>query len=982
LPEPKIEISVVHASLEYAQYPVMVGHFEGATLKGAEAFVDARLDGLLSKRQMIGQYPQAAGEAVFLPPRRRTSASGDAEHDHTFPPGAYVLGLGPPGELTHNTLAQSVRAALVERGIDLYERGDTPGELVEFGVASVLIGAFPIDGLTVEASLVAIVEGLLAANDTFRRFEAAANEAQRPTPRVRVTALEVIERYADRAELAGHAVRLLPHLLDRVEDLNDVIERTDVVVEARAGGLPYRPALEEAEASWRRVMITVGDPPRDQVGADVGVGSSTLGLDVTVLSRLARADRLHHVVDCRTVDNLVAAAIAESSPDAQVSNTLWELLLPVELKDGVIGAGRIQLVVDERTANYPWEVMTSRGLPGVDTPLSLARAGLLRQFREGSGGQRFRARRALADRVLVIGNPPALPADYPWMTDRYQSLPGATAEARRVRDVLTKGRFSVTSLIWDAGAYEGGASPDLDRDASANSGRAVINALFRDDYRIVHVAAHGTVGDDPADSGAVIGGGMFLTANVVRQLAVVPDIVFLNCCHLAKVGFNRLAAGVARQLLNIGVQVVVAAGWAVDDRAAEAFAAAFYESLLAGRDFGDAVGEARTAAHDKPSLTWGAYQCYGDPGYRLTLRGGSTAGSSLAPVSRDGLIREVRSVAVRAADVGRPDTGELERRRVGLVEDLRNLQGGARLEWLARDDVSFELGKAYAELGLNDEAVHWYRIALDAGASHPAVLYEQLANREIRLAQELADGRRSRSDARVADAPDELVEQARQHLQEASSLRPTSERTAIQASLDKKAATLTTDMAERGKLVRSSAAAYRAAHELNMKAAADDPRAKRNHYPVLNWLQMESLVSSWPPVDTAGLDQLTEACRWLDEHTDGAQRPRREDCRITPDFWTLAREGDVALTRMLLDPDVDGVAGAIEVVADAYLRAFGIRSSWGNRASVLDHLRDLRTLAEGSPALVEAVSEVIDRLDRWEDENIASASDRAKRTSP
>ena len=81
--EPRIEISVVHGSLEYAHYPVMVGHCEGATLKGAEAFVDDRLQGLLSKRQMIGQYPQQPGEAVFRP--APTAAAGLRRTDERGP---------------------------------------------------------------------------------------------------------------------------------------------------------------------------------------------------------------------------------------------------------------------------------------------------------------------------------------------------------------------------------------------------------------------------------------------------------------------------------------------------------------------------------------------------------------------------------------------------------------------------------------------------------------------------------------------------------------------------------------------------------------------------------------------------------------------------------------------------------------------------------------------------------------------------------
>jgi len=67
------------------------------------------------------------------------------------------------------------------------------------------------------------------------------------------------------------------------------------------------------------------------------------------------------------------------------------------------------------------------------------------------------------------------------------------------------------------------------------------------------------------------------------------------------------------------VRAVVAAGWAVDDRAAETFASVLYDGILRGAAFGDAVRNARVRTNqDHPHTnTWAAYQCYGNPGYRL-----------------------------------------------------------------------------------------------------------------------------------------------------------------------------------------------------------------------------------------------------------------------------------------------------------------------------------------------------------------------------
>ena len=63
-------------------------------------------------------------------------------------------------------------------------------------------------------------------------------------------------------------------------------------------------------------------------------------------------------------------------------------------------------------------------------------------------------------------------------------------------------------------------------------------------------------------------------------MRTVPELVFVNCCHLGRGDADQLlnydraefASGVAGALIEIGVRCVVAAGWAVDDDAASVFA--------------------------------------------------------------------------------------------------------------------------------------------------------------------------------------------------------------------------------------------------------------------------------------------------------------------------------------------------------------------------------------------------------------------------
>ena len=66
----------------------------------------------------------------------------------------------------------------------------------------------------------------------------------------------------------------------------------------------------------------------------------------------------------------------------------------------------------------------------------------------------------------------------------------------------------------------------------------------------------------------------------------------------------------------------------MDDDAAAVFGHRLYDCLLAGMTFGKAVGQARKETYEQfpHSNTWGAYQCYGDPYWKLVRRAGDVAG--------------------------------------------------------------------------------------------------------------------------------------------------------------------------------------------------------------------------------------------------------------------------------------------------------------------------------------------------------------------
>jgi len=305
------------------------------------------------------------------------------------------------------------------------------------------------------------------------------------------------------------------------------------------------------------------------------------------------------VIVQETQQELIAQLIQRSitvAPFRQdIAKTLFELLIPTDLKDILLNQGRVVFILDDVTANYPWELMID-----TDQPLCV-RMGMIRQRETVDYKERVRG--TTSTNVYVVGDP--------LTSSNYPELPGARKEAELVAS-LPKSHYTVNHSSQRLGAYE------------------VLNQLVARSYRIIHIAGHGYYNEadietSGAKAGVVLDNGLFLTAAEIAMLDPIPELVFLNCGYLGQIGgaaYNKTAASISRELIRKGVRAVVAAGWPVRDDAALCFAQAFYTELLAGQSFGRALKEARqkTWALFPESNTWGAYQAYGDPDFRLNRK--------------------------------------------------------------------------------------------------------------------------------------------------------------------------------------------------------------------------------------------------------------------------------------------------------------------------------------------------------------------------
>lgn len=263
--------------------------------------------------------------------------------------------------------------------------------------------------------------------------------------------------------------------------------------------------------------------------------------------------------------------------------------------------------------------------------------------------------------------------------------------------------------------------------------RDVVQRLFGS-YGLQNIFAldHATVGSSPIDKaltllqacspsrewqpeqvrGVVLKGDVYVGANEVRAMRKVPELVFLNCCYLGKFSADQLAggaarepftlaqrpvfaAGVADELIRVGVRCVIAAGWPIDDAAAKAFATTFYEQLFDGSAFIDAVHAARRAAWDadKTGTTWAAYQCYGDPGWRW--RGGDDSNDTVERASgiasAPGLVMELEQITTLVR-YGGDTQGQTAKR-------LRSLRDRFEGRWGNEGQVAKVFASVHAALG-------------------------------------------------------------------------------------------------------------------------------------------------------------------------------------------------------------------------------------------------------------------------------------------
>jgi tetratricopeptide (TPR) repeat protein len=927
-PLPPIRIRVVHGNLGFARFPLIVGHYEGDTLAGAEAHLDRALGGRLRRRRNLNLYPGAIGTA-------------DVVLDQTNPRrGAIVVGLGDVGRLT----AGGLRRALLQ-GLRQYAaiKLDVAGASGQSSIEP--IRTERACSLQVSALLVGTGTGGVSLATGIGALLQALREAQASLPAPGYDVIELVELYEHRAIQTWHEVS---RLIDRPE----LVGTFELDGDLKRGEGGRRRVAEIDDRSWWQPMTVVMDQA-------IGPGKV---MSFIVPTGTARAEAAVLPAHKTFVDTFIAQATGGAdSMDPNLGTpgrALFELLIPHHLKDQLREDRPLRLVLDQDTAAYPWELLDDRrpwpdtggsgaGIAGGHQDPPAVRAGLVRQLIRQSFRERP-ARGFQRGKAIVIGNPLTDPGS------GFPSLPHAAEEAELVADLLVVNGYDVTRFIEEPSA------------------EAIVSALCAQDWQVIHIAAHGIIGKASEPTGVVLGGGLVLTADMLGQLLpLTPDLVFLNCCHLAALPRDgiepaarsggpidpnawahrpRLAANLAVKLIENGVGAVVAAGWAIDDAGAKTFAQTLYERLLDTRKpatLGDASRDARRSTYrNVGGTTWGAYQVYGEPDWRLNpIKESSAAAEEKSFASRvelvdavDQIIQDAQTGVVRDLDAQKNHLASL----AVLAEDRK---------WMSDAVLVTAIGQAYGELGDLSAALTFYRKALRCDPAHsPLRTLEQYANLTVR--HSVAEWRKDRNTAKWAASCEEMVKLI-ESLDQVVGLTgdhnvasplacdskataaygtSTGERQALRGACFKRWAQIDAD--QRDHLLQHMADAYERSDNL---WRVDTGRV--NPYPILMHVSAVVARNLRSPGRRSNIPEKT-MLRLAEAETTASERDLEE-----PNFWDALALGDVKLLRGLAYGDLKKTE--IDAIASTY------DSAWQRGGSILK----LNSVFEQIDFLIDVLSD-------------------------
>ncbi len=868
--ETKVDVRVVHGNLEHVNNVIVVGHYKGDSIVNAEHVLDQRLNGRMRELQRLGMYPgEINSSKVLFNPQNR-------------PAGVIVVGLGNVGKLTAGELLDTYTHALLDYALLVRDHQqaeqDDDFEPISLNISSLLVGS-GFGGLQVTESIMAILRAVKRANKALKKNHQGRVSA--------IASLEFVELYEDKAI---ETIKFLKKIANHFE------YKKDFFIHSRLTCIPggnRRVMFSEQTGWWQRMQIE---------------GNARGVLKYITLTDQARAEAELQPTQSKLVNKFVEVATKDTLDNREVGKTLFELLVPNSLKDHTHDLDNLVLVLNDKSAGLPWELLQNRLDVGAK-PISVS-AGMLRQL------QTSQYREVVINpskrTALVVGNPP---------TKKFIDLKAATKEAKEVSKQLIQQGFEVNTEI-------------------KTSARSILNALHTSDYRVLHLAGHGVFNydadgelDEPV-TGMVLGDDIFLTPVEIRQMRKVPEFAFINCCHLGKVkntpdeawkDRHKLAANLASELIRMGVKAIVAAGWAINDSAAALFSSVFYQCLLKGSTFGESVIEARRQTYHqyKETNTWGAYQCYGDPDYVLTHHASSDTLTVIDEQQYDYYFASDREVVVELQNLSNSADSARVSHFSCLHNKLKSIEAVIPVTWLNNADIRMALGRAHGKLDNFENAIKHYEFARQAPhANYTVAMLEDLVS--LKTAWALTLG----SEKETHDKALALIDESLNLLDLLDKLGQSIERWQERGKAWKRKALIVKGRS-RSTALKHMEAAYQKAHEMAFaQNAIVDP------YPLVNWQTCKVIRhfrNNKNPFDKS------ELIYWLN------QAKQEVDVRNNnqPSFCTGITLAECTILSYIIETDAISKTDIINKTVDYYSQAIARGAAPRQIRFVAEHLRFL-----------------------------------------
>ena len=200
--------------------------------------------------------------------------------------------------------------------------------------------------------------------------------------------------------------------------------------------------------------------------------------------------------------------------------------------------------------------------------------------------------------ALIVGEPDVSDVYYRGEIVQLKPLPWARKEAEMIGGLL-------------------GVQPLLGKDATK---QAVLESMHS--VSLIHFAAHGyaergEIALSPISScGTPHEEDYLLTMAEISQVRLTAKLVVLSCCHSAS-GQIRAEGivGIARAFLASGARAVLAALWAVEDKATMWFMDRFYENLVHGESASESLHQAMKSMREtrfSDVKQWAPFMLIGD----------------------------------------------------------------------------------------------------------------------------------------------------------------------------------------------------------------------------------------------------------------------------------------------------------------------------------------------------------------------------------